>query len=118
MNETKQKIAIAEFCGWKFHDHPDVINATKSFISTRKELWCMDPKGELCWVHDLPDYLNDLNALHEAELMLMDQTPIGETTLEEYEDYISLNADFAWHATATQKAEALLRVTENWGGNE
>lgn len=65
MTPEKQQIAIAEACGWKFQSQ------------LPKYDWvAIDPNGiEVGWsrFHDdgraigaLPDYLSDLNAMHEA----------------------------------------------------
>ena len=51
MNKEKQRIAIAKACGWSDCD-PDIIQ-----YAARR------PDGS--W-GIMPDYLNDLNAMHEA----------------------------------------------------
>jgi hypothetical protein len=66
-----------------------------------------------------PDYLSDLNAMHEAEKML---------TPQQQSDYsFSLSAGWMsdrrdnWrgcHATATQRAEAFLRTLNFWKDNQ
>lgn len=93
MNPEQQRIAIAEACGWK--------------------TGYRDPEA---W-HPLPDYLNDLNAMHEAEKIL------AEDNREEYLNILygvcnphSMIND-AWNlncATAAQRAEAFLRTIGKW----
>jgi hypothetical protein len=65
----------------------------------------------------LPDYLNDLNAMREAEKIL------DENTRFRYEIILhSLNTKYGlgisvWetvHATAAQRAEAFLRTLNLW----
>jgi hypothetical protein len=57
----------------------------------------------------LPDYLNDLNAMHEAEKVL------DYNQLREMEDSVSFQfAVYPFHATAPQRAEAFLRTLELW----
>lgn len=59
----------------------------------------------------LPDYLNDLNDMHEAEKVL---------TNEQLEVYCNIlhkpNHGVYWaiHATASQRAEAFLRTIGKW----
>ena len=87
MNPEQQRIAIAEACGWK--------------------TGYRDPEA---W-HPLPDFLHDLNAMHEAEKVL---------TNEQLEVYCNIlhkpNHGVYWaiHATASQRAEAFLRTIGKW----
>jgi len=63
MNKTSQRITIAELCGWTSHT-----------IENSQIRYWRPPKGDP-WshqAHQLPDYCNDLNAMHEAEKMLGD----------------------------------------------
>ena len=59
MTPEAQNIAIAEACGW-------VVAFGKIYRT------CETPGGEpdLSPVGDLPDYVNDLNAIHAAETIL------------------------------------------------
>lgn len=85
---------------------------------TEEEAW-----ADHCWKHptkgvghgeyEPPDYLNDLNAMHEAEKVL------GEPKCYEYVDYLPSHyqgrTNFALaHATAAQRAEAFLRTLNLW----
>ena len=63
-----------------------------------------------------PDYLNDLNAMHEAEKMLRKpmkgsdtDTIIGDR-MHKYAELIG----YAFGATAAQRAEAFLRTLGLW----
>jgi hypothetical protein len=87
MTPEEQRVAIAEACGWK--------------------TGYRDPEA---W-HPLPDYLNDLNAMHEAEKVLNEkQEDIMNSTLWD----IMGGRKYLWHATASQRAEALLRTVGKW----
>jgi hypothetical protein len=56
-----------------------------------------------------PDYLNDLNAMHEAE------TALDYNQLREMEDSVSFQfAVYPFHSTASQRAEAFLRTLGLW----
>jgi hypothetical protein len=118
MTPEAQRIAIAEECGWKNHNHPDVMQLKQGW--TMPEKWCMDPKGVLRFNHDkMPDYLNDLNAMHDAEKML---------TADQFEQYRWILWDICkqvrvkdWYrcylsSTAAQRAEAFLRTIGKWKG--
>jgi hypothetical protein len=107
-----QRIAIAEVCGWKGPDHKEVQNHVATW--QKPEIWWMNPKGELTWISEVPDYLNDLNAMHDAEKML---------TAQQGGDYdshlwIIIQRDktrpACWHATAAQRAEAFLKTLNLW----
>jgi hypothetical protein len=98
MNKEQQRIAIAEACGWT------------------KCPRCDDPR---CAYNIAPDYLNDLNAMHEAEKVL------GEKQIRSYaftlaqvldtSPTVDLDDQFLnIHATAAQRAEAFLRALNLW----
>jgi hypothetical protein len=90
MTPEAQRIAIAVACGW-----------TDTQIIDGKY-------GQT----DVPDYLNDLNAMHDAEKMLkggMRSKYDAELTLISSRDY-----NFIWESTASQRAEAFLRTIGKW----
>jgi len=108
MTPEAQRIAIAETCGWRLvEDHPDYA-----------PYW-EDPKGNMVAVsnygHRFPDYLNDLNAMHEAEKTLKSILAAS---------YARMLTSIAWEseqpvfapmtATAAQRAEAFLRTLNLW----
>jgi hypothetical protein len=102
MNEYNQKIAIAEACGkW-----PD--GWPHSFMHQSDRL------------RHVPDYLNDLNAMHEAERLLDDDQWL-EYMLN-LQDVLQRNPDRGkWvvcqdnmHSTAAQRAEAFLKTLNLW----
>jgi hypothetical protein len=98
MNEEQQRIEIAEACG--FAKDWDFKKAQPC------QGWCVD---------SLPDYLNDLNAMHEAERIL---NPILAA------DYARILTSIAWEseqpvfapitASAAQRAEAFLKTLDLW----
>lgn len=104
MTQEQKRIKIAEACGWKRHYNTDMQ-------------WRYDGDGPDDWIveDDLPDYFNDLNAMHEAEKILKDH---------ESEQYNDLLGSFLWsgypasrrnfHATAAQRAEAFGRTLGLW----
>jgi predicted Zn-dependent protease len=66
----------------------------------------------------LPDYLNDLNAMHEAERMLL--AKCGNDPQDDLWIYYLANLLMSAplclreHATAAQRAEAFLRTIGKW----
>ena len=95
MSPDKQNIAIAQACGIASKDH-----------------WGPLYKTEQGYARDCPDYLNDLNTMHEAEKSLDDVTQRGD-----YWDYLSSLTHEGFemcHATAAQRAEAFLRTVGKW----
>lgn len=124
MTPEAQRVAIAEACGWtrigKTDDGRWVGRSPNDFV------------GYITY-DDLPDYLSDLNAMHEAEKTLVkrQKTVYGDrladvlnldddyyTERSELGDRIySLNSYLfreVAHATATQRAEAFLRTLNLW----
>jgi hypothetical protein len=123
MNKEKQRIAIAEACGWKNADHPDAMELKQGWSMPEK--WCMDPKGVLRFNHHRPDYLNDLNAMHEAEEHLDVNQKIDYASLitrhflDEIYHVIPNDLSFhicfpAIHVNPEVRAEAFLRTVGKW----
>jgi len=104
MNKEAQRIAIAEACGWKMMP----IGLMK-----RGDEWAQPHTrhGHMC----IPEYLTDLNAMHEAEKVL---------TAPDWIRYhgrlrglvINSGASQAQEicATSAQRAEAFLRTLNLW----
>ena len=91
MNKEAQRIAIAEACG---EDNDSIV----------REL--------------IPDYLADLNAMHEAVMTLNADQMVS---MDHHLDVVvgngkqGLNYEyFLWSATAAQRAEAFLRTIGKW----
>ena len=110
MNPEQQRIAIAEACGWRL-------------FSQFKNLWA-PPRSVVeydCDARPLPNYLNDLNAMHEAEKVLT-KVNWGGYAAELYRITDAHNHGISpnhhWLAvafsTATQRAEAFLRTIGKW----
>lgn len=96
MSPDAQRIAIAEACGWKI-----ISNFGSGVVYGQHPNY---PSS-----NQVPDYLHDLNAMHEAQKLLK---PI------EWENYRQelwlLCADNDIRATAAQRAEAFLRTVGKW----
>ena len=111
MNIEAQRIAISEVCGWKRHE---------MFID---EVVKWKKGDDTLTLLELPDYLNDLNAMNEAEKTLTNQQRgIFEVWLTDILKVISVphaslseGALFKLvHATAAYRAEAFLKTMNLW----
>ena len=96
MTPEQQRIAIAEACGWVESPYGKWSN---------DGLILRDPLNP-------PDYLNDLNAMHDAEKIL---SPTSEI---EWHNQLQNVCGCSWRvmirATAAQRAEAFLRTLGRW----
>lgn len=102
MNPEQQRIAIAQSCGWKLHSELD-------------KTLCAPHQTDCPLVAELitiPDYPNDLNAMHEAEKILFPASEI------EWHNQLQNVCGCSWRvmirATAAQRAEAFLRTLNLW----
>jgi hypothetical protein len=114
MNPEAQRIAIAEACGWT-----DI--KPHSWHPRKGELW----GGRKGIRNMIPDYLNDLNAMHEAEKETdLHYSQKWTTTLCEVmfeSTSISVAGATKWdfallcaRSTAAQRAEAFLKTLNLW----
>jgi hypothetical protein len=105
MTPEQQRISIAEACGWT------------SFVKGggAYSMWFPpnEKRKELQFTRLLPDYLNDLNEMNEAEKVLLKD-------VRKYLDYcgrlvlICGGSHDALFATAAQRAEVFLRTLGLW----
>lgn len=132
MTTEAQRIAIAEACGWTAIEN---CGGAGGFIAKM-------PDGQILWDDCLgatqvdaidancPDYLNDLNAMHEARKVFNTLAPLRRD--QWWGRYIGhlcnvcncdlpwmpYNETVAWEAmlssTAEQQAEAFLRTIGKW----
>ena len=102
MTDEQINIAIAEACG--FH---------------QEEPWS---DGRECWGHkdypphvgfeQIPDYCNDLNAMHEAEKIF--DHALYCRYINELCDITIKGNNSMYMATAVQRAEAFLKTIDKW----
>jgi hypothetical protein len=111
MTPEQQRIAIAEFCGWNWEgDEKFLLNPHPD-----RKLWMRIQDEDY---HFLPDYPNDLNAMHEAKKHLNQNQQDAflrelqmVTTTQRSDEY------WFWECTnaaAAQESEALLRTIGKW----
>jgi hypothetical protein len=102
MTPEQQRIAIAEACGWTWHGDAS---------------WPKDPNN-FYWkkyhlnYRTLPDYLNDLNAMHEAEKAMNNND--WWKFVEHLTNICAGGTALGISATASQRAEAFLRTIGKW----
>jgi len=132
MTPEAQRIAIAEACGWSDPHwecpHCGRVEPTHVTYEERHGV-----EGCLQFVHwvELPDYLTDLNAMHEAWKVLTEpQRRTFASKLYDLANGFRADDDDGWtpdifeasmdgvalmvHATAAQRAEAFLRTLGLW----
>lgn len=115
MSPEKQRIAIAEVCGWKPYRYED--GGIRWYIGIHHE--------NSVSLENLPDYLNDLNACHEMEESLSESqrhdyaSKLARYFKELYPLGYYFITDFDMiHATAPQRCEAFLKTIEKWEGEK
>lgn len=117
MKPEAQRIAIAEACGWRHHPVEAVGAQAQIFDGL---VWFRHAESNtIACPRDLPDYLSDLNAMHEAEKVLTeDQWGPYCVTLNKIACRIQCEnthtCGYTIAATAAQRAEAFLRTIWKW----
>ncbi len=101
MSDEAQRIAIAESVGIYLHDGD---HAPSDYV----------------FVSDLPDYLNDLNAIHEVENKNLVSHAMWDSYLDNLESICEREnlGRYITNATAAQRAEAILKTLGKWEGGE
>jgi hypothetical protein len=109
MTDNEQRIVIAEACGWR-----EVVLLGGQVLGFP----CLDSYLS----REVPDYLNDLNAMHEAEKTLNG----NHQRIANYQDALirvvgitgfgpfGTIENWLLHATARQRTEAFLRTLGKW----
>ena len=120
MSPEAQRIAIAESVGWT-----EISDWSANGINGKHPT---EP-----WVKVIPDYLNDLNAMHEVEKTLTDEQRkvfvknlniyhpsadihYPDTNARHYFSELRTEVFSLVHTTAAQRAEAYLRTIGKWEG--
>jgi hypothetical protein len=107
MSPDKQRIAIANALGYEWRQVPDALYRAwyrgDRFIGSTS---------------DLPQWLNDLNAMHEAETALTEKQElfylVKLSAAMKESATIGWKAERTYRATAAQRAEAFLRTIGKW----
>jgi hypothetical protein len=107
MTDKEINIKIAEACGWERAPEKDAYFEHEYWAQFEDGHFVTDTQEIGC---KLPDYLNDLNAMYEAE-KIIEQQKLGYA----YELNLGRNGGnhFEWskiHSTARQRAEAFVKT--------
>jgi hypothetical protein len=111
MTPEAQRIAIAEACGWKFEQGTPPTYGGMNLPRG----WRSPKSGAVRVAH--PDYLNDLNAMHEAEKVLTTQQRRSYADIicdMCYDGSPDPNVEQLISTSAAQRAEAFLRTIGKW----
>lgn len=114
MTPEAQRIAIAGACGWT--DGECTVCGLPGFVvksPTGQSFWDeAHSVREHAWLNVIPDYLNDLNVMHEAEKWLREAFPaLFAKYLFQLRKIAHPEAECA---TASHRAEAFLRTLGLW----
>ena len=110
MNPDEQRIAIAEACGWKRHPRDPWIVTAPNMPNSVQPL------------STIPDYLNDLNAMHQAWLTLSHfnrdcfESALYSVIVGQAEYNRNDDQPYITNATALQRARAFLETLGLWEG--
>jgi hypothetical protein len=128
MNPKNQRIAIAKACGTlrtefdfsiNYHNNKRIVRrfdtkeeAERAYKYEKNSYGNPSEIEEKINFNRIPDYLNDLNAMHEAEgIMDIDE-------LSDYAELLGISDEIYGHnvvrATAQEKAEAFLKTFNLW----
>jgi hypothetical protein len=124
MTPTEQQIAVAKACGWReaFPSNGPAHPGTRKGGIMLPYTWINEVDGRRA--QNLPDYLNDLNAMHEAwETAIFDER--DDTKHTAFRSHLqriclkdcqlaSTRYNSVCNATAAQRAEAFLRTLNLW----
>lgn len=114
MTPEAQRISIAEACGWQGPHHPENIKGMDGWHSQHRGIWWVTPDKNRVLISEVPDYLNDLNAMHEAErsIGLHGDNFRGRMLRRSWGTYTAfLDSRFL---TASERAQALLMTIKKW----
>jgi hypothetical protein len=105
--QQKQRIRIAETCGWTEIKREVVWDHAGNWRWDETGLHRLD-HGHSALRRDLPNYADDLNAMHEAEESLN-----GDAEMDAYKDALeSICGGWVLHASAEERARAFCMVLD------
>jgi hypothetical protein len=123
MTIESQQIAIAEACGWKYTDNDP--EQYPYWLSPKGDSRYGNPLDANLFPKAFPDYLGDLNAIHEAEKLVdIDRYVVNlcqvHGILQTELFYANSHGTMflLLRSTAAQRAEAFLRTIGKWEGSK
>ena len=111
LTPEEQRIKVAELCGWVYDGRRTVATGRPE-----EQVWCIPTTEKWARTFELPDYLNDLNAMHKAEKLLKTEAQLdswyGCLKHLVRVDGNHTSSTQAMQATAAQRAEAFVLTME------
>lgn len=121
MTQDEQRIAIAIACGWKLTDNEHGLLWSDSLKRASLVPGSPMSKIKISQCGDdgvrIPDYLNSLDAMHEAEKTLytgIEHQRYWQSGYGRYTEILSQVCIRPFSATAAERAEAFLRTIGKW----
>jgi len=106
MTQEQQRIAIAKACG--------EINPRTTEFGGCVATAFVTKEGVHVGFHGVPDYLNDLNAMHDVEIDYIIPNGLWDDYVTHLRNLMQDGKRFWGQATAKQRAEAFLRTLNLW----
>lgn len=116
MNRTDQIIEIAKFCGWTMIENSSTIILGGAWVGYPPKMQIIGHK------ESLPNYLDDLNAMHEAEKSFDDNIQDAGSLRYRYSSHLYNTVvpknEQPCRASAKHRAEAFLKTINKWKDDE
>ena len=115
MTDEQLRLKVAELAGWERGPAENIGICGLGVIASKGMCWHHKDEEDN-WQDNPPDFTDDLNAMHEAEMILTEKqktvylTYLGEKVVRD-------GADYGWcwgFATARQRAEAFVMALEKF----
>ena len=119
MTPEAQRLAIAKVCGWTRLEMP-AHDADGEYGSDRFTMirWLAPNEkrsdNPYWWKYECPNYLFDLNAMHEAEKTLLDNGGAWQQYVKELKLQSAKTGLPTFHLEAAHRAEAFCRTLNLW----
>ena len=110
MTPEQMRIAIAEACGWSWEEPYNKRKDSNRLIAPGRKAVCVVWSNDTLDGSLIPDYLNDLNAMAEAEKHLPKESRYLWILSNEVMDLPWFPHAHVAFATALQRATAFLRA--------
>ena len=108
-------VIIAEYCGWKNIKEIDYQPiGTDPYIDGPDQMWVgIHPESDCDEYEPLPDYCNDLNAIHEAECKLSNSLK-WDHLANLHKIMKTYHTAELYFAPVKQRAEAFVKTIGKW----
>lgn len=127
MNQ-EHRITIAEACGWNLADEDQIKEraGAANWLLQKGPWWRNDEEKTIATLDNLPDHLNDLNAIHDARKSIINTPELRVKYLNTLRTIVgkrcpknnvgaALVSDYDLvNAEASEHAEAIIRTIGKW----